>query len=149
RDPKLEARVQAILQTLTLEEKVGQIVQADIASVTPEDARKYHLGSILNGGNSGPGGDDLAPAPKWLELADAFHAASVDKTSGRAGIPVLWGTDAIHGHSNIIGATLFPQNVGLGAMRDPALMAKIAAATAVEVRTTGMDWTFAPTVAVP
>ena len=148
-DPKLEARVQSILEKLTLEEKVGQVVQADIASVTPDDARKYHLGSILNGGNSGPGGDDLAPAPKWLELADAFYAASVDKTGGRAGVPLLWGTDAIHGHSNIIGATLFPQNVGLGAMRDPALMAKIAAVTAVEVRTTGMEWTFAPTVAVP
>lgn len=148
-DAALEARVQKILKTLTLEEKVGQVVQADIASVTPDDARKYHLGSILNGGNSGPGGDDLAPAPKWLALADEFYAASVDKTGGRAGIPLLWGTDAIHGHSNIIGATLFPQNVGLGAMRDPALMEKIAAATAVEVRTTGQEWTFSPTVAVP
>jgi beta-glucosidase len=148
-DAALEARVQSILKTMTLEEKVGQVVQADIASVTPADARKYHLGSILNGGNSGPGGDDLAPAPKWLALADQFYAASVDKTGGRAGIPLMWGTDAIHGHSNIVGATLFPQNIGLGAMRDPALMKKIAAATAVEVRTTGMEWTFAPTVAVP
>ena len=148
-DPALEARVQAIVKTLTLEEKIGQVVQADIASVTPEEARKYHLGSILNGGNSGPGGDDLAPAPKWLALADQFYAASIDKSGGRAGIPLMWGTDAIHGHSNIIGATLFPQNVGLGAMRDPALIEKIAAATAVEVRTTGMEWTFAPTVAVP
>lgn len=148
-DAALEARVQAILKTLTLEEKVGQVVQADIASVTADDVRKYHLGSVLNGGNSGPGGDDLAPARKWLALADELYAASVDKSGGRAGIPIIWGTDAIHGHSNIIGATLFPQNVGLGAMRDPALMAKIAAATAVEVRTTGMEWTFAPTVAVP
>jgi beta-glucosidase len=149
RDGALEQRVQALLKKMTLEEKIGQIVQADIGSVTPDDARKYHLGSILNGGNSGPGGDDLAPAAKWLALADAFFAASVDKTGGRAAIPLLWGTDAIHGHSNIIGATLFPQNVGLGAMRDPALMAKIAAVTAAEVRVTGPDWTFAPTVAVP
>lgn len=149
RDGALEQRVQALLKKMTLEEKIGQIVQADIGSVTPDDARKYHLGSILNGGNSGPGGDDLAPAAKWLALADAFYAASVDKTGGRAAIPLLWGTDAIHGHSNIVGATLFPQNVGLGAMRDPALMGKIAAATAAEVRVTGMDWTFAPTVAVP
>ena len=149
RDPALEQRVQSVLKKLTLEEKIGQIVQADISAVTPEDARKYHLGSILNGGNSGPGGDDLAPAAKWLALADAFYWASVDKTGGRAGIPLLWGTDAIHGHSNIIGATLFPQNVGLGAMHDPALMAQIATVTAAEVRTTGMEWTFAPTVAVP
>jgi beta-glucosidase len=149
RDAALEQRVQSVLKKMTLEEKIGQIVQADIGSVTPDDARKYHLGSILNGGNSGPGGDDLAPPAKWLALADAFYAASVDKTGGRAGIPLLWGTDAIHGHSNIVGATLFPQNVGLGAMHDPALMAKIAAATATEVRTTGPEWTFAPTVAVP
>jgi beta-glucosidase len=148
-DPALEQRVQSILKSLTLEEKIGQVVQADISSATPEDARKYHLGSILNGGNSGPGGDDLAPAAKWLALADAFYAASIDKSGGRAGIPLLWGTDAIHGHSNIVGATLFPQNVALGAMRDPALMERIAAATAAEVRTTGMEWTFAPTVAVP
>jgi beta-glucosidase len=138
-----------LLSSLTLEEKIGQVVQADIASVTPDDARKYHLGSILNGGNSGPDNDDLAPAARWLVLADAFYAASVDKAGGRAGIPLMWGTDAIHGHSNIIGATLFPQNVGLGAMHDAALVKKIAAATAVEVRTTGMEWTFAPTVAVP
>ena len=74
----------------------------------------------------------FAPPAKWLALADAFYWASVDKTGGRAGIPLLWGTDAIHGHSDIIGATLFPQNVGLGAMRDPALMAKIATVTAAE-----------------
>jgi beta-glucosidase len=148
-DTSVEQRVQALLKKMTLEEKIGQIVQGDISSVTPDDVRKYHLGSVLNGGNSGPGGDDLAPAAKWLALADAFYAASIDKTGGRTGIPVIWGTDAIHGHSNIIGATLFPQNVGLGAMHDPALMEKIAAATAAEVRTTGMDWTFAPTVAVP
>jgi len=148
-DPAIEQRVQRLLKQMTLEEKVGQVVQADIASVKPDEAREYHLGSILNGGNSAPGGDEFAPPAKWLELADAFYAASVDKRDGRTAIPVIWGTDAVHGHSNIIGATLFPHNVGLGAMRDPALMEKIAAATAEEVRTTGMEWTFAPTVTVP
>src|SRR5262249_19875785 len=82
-DPAIEQRVRELLQKMTLEEKVGQVVQADIASVKPEDARTYHLGSILNGGSSGPNGDDLAPAAKWLELADAFYAASVDKSGGR------------------------------------------------------------------
>ncbi|MEP7242848.1 MAG: glycoside hydrolase family 3 protein, partial [Gammaproteobacteria bacterium] len=148
-DPGIEDRVQRLLKKMTLEEKIGQIVQADIASVTPDDARTYHLGSILNGGSSGPNGDDLAPAAKWLELADAFYAASVDTRGGRAAIPLLWGTDAVHGHSNIVGATVFPHNVGLGAMRDPALIAKIAAITALEVRVTGMEWTFAPAVTVP
>lgn len=144
-----EARVQAILARMTVEQKVGQIIQADIASVTPEDVRRYRLGSVLNGGNSGPGGDDLAPAEKWLELADAFYDASMDVAVGEPAIPIVWGTDAVHGHSNIIGATIFPHNVGLGATRDPELIERIGQATAVEIRVTGQEWTFAPTVAVP
>lgn len=144
-----EARVQAILARMTVEQKVGQIIQADIASVTPEDVRRYRLGSVLNGGNSGPGGDDLAPAEKWLELADAFYEASMDVAVGEPAIPVVWGTDAVHGHSNIIGATIFPHNVGLGATRDPELIERIGQVTAVEIRVTGQEWTFAPTVAVP
>ncbi|WP_197724742.1 glycoside hydrolase family 3 protein [Qipengyuania flava] len=144
-----EARVQAILARMTVEQKVGQIIQADIASVTPEDVRRYRLGSVLNGGNSGPGGDDLAPAEKWLELADAFYDASMDVAVGEPAIPIVWGTDAVHGHSNIIGATIFPHNVGLGATRDPELIERIGRVTAVEIRVTGQEWTFAPTVAVP
>ncbi len=120
--PATEARIAALLARMTVEEKVGQVIQADIASVTPDDVRRYHLGSVLNGGNSGPGGDDFAPAPKWLALADAFYAASVDRSGGGVGIPVMWGTDAVHGHSNIIGATLFPHNIGLGAAHDPDLI---------------------------
>ncbi len=144
-----EARVQAILARMTVEQKVGQIIQADIASVTPEDVRRYRLGSVLNGGNSGPGGDDLAPAEKWLELADAFYDASMDVAVGEPAIPIVWGTDAVHGHSNIIAATIFPHNVGLGATRDPELIERIGQVTAVEIRVTGQEWTFAPTVAVP
>ncbi len=148
-DAKLETRIADLLRRMTVEEKVGQVIQADIGSVTPDDVRRYHLGSVLNGGNSGPGGDDLAPAKKWLELADAFYAASVDRSGGRVGVPVIWGTDAVHGHSNIVGATLFPHNVGLGAANDPELIRRIGAATAAEIRVTGQEWTFAPTVTVP
>ncbi len=148
-DPKIEARIAALLAAMSLEEKVGQVIQADIGSVTPEEAKRYHLGSILNGGSSGPGGDDLAPPEKWLAAADAFWTASVDKQGGRTGIPIIWGTDAVHGHSNIVGATLFPHNIGLGAARDPALVERIGAITALEIRATGQEWTFAPTLTVP
>lgn len=144
-----EARIKAIIARMSIEEKVGQILQADLAAVTPEDVRKYHLGSVLNGGNSGPYGNDLGPAQDWLKLADEFYAASMDESDGKQGIPIVWGTDAVHGHSNIIGATLFPHNVGLGAMRDPDLIEKIGKATAVEIRVTGQEWTFAPTITVP
>ena len=144
-----EARIATLLSQMSVEEKVGQILQPDIDSITPDEVRRYHIGSVLNGGNSGPNKDDFAPAPKWLELADQFYAASVDRSAGGHGIPILWGTDAVHGHSNIVGATLFPQNIGLGATRDPALIERIGAATAVEIRTTGQEWTFAPTITVP
>lgn len=148
-DPAIEARVHSLLAAMSVDEKIGQILQADIASVTPEDVRRYHLGSVLNGGNAGPGGDDYAPAAQWLTLADAFYDASMDTSAGGHAIPVMWGTDAVHGHSNIVGATLFPHNSALGATHDPALIRRIAAATAIEVRTTGIDWTFAPTITVP
>ena len=148
-DPALEARAHALLAGMTLEEKVGQILQADIGSVTPEEVRRYHLGSVLNGGNSKPGGDPYAAPAKWLALADAFYAASAAPHDGRAGIPVMWGVDAVHGHSLVLGATVFPHNVGLGATRNPELMKQIASATAREVRATGLDWAFAPVLAVP
>lgn len=148
-DAAVERRIADLLAKMTLEEKVGQVVQGDIASVTPADVKRYHLGSVLNGGNSAPNNDEFAPASEWLKLADQFYAASVDKSDGGVGVPVIWGTDAVHGHSNIVGATLFPHNVGLGAMHDPALMRKIAQATAAEIRATGIEWTFAPTITVP
>ena len=148
RDPAIEAQVTQLLAQMTLEEKVGQIVQADIGWVTPDDVRRYHLGSILNGGDSGPYGNDRALAPEWLKLADEMYAASIDVAPGRPAIPVIWGSDAVHGNSNIIGATLFPHNIGLGAMRDPDLIRKIGEVTAQELRVIGGDWTFAPTIAV-
>ena len=148
-DAALEARIDALLATMSVEEKVGQIIQGDIGSVTPEDVRKYRLGSILAGGGSDPGGAYNATPQAWLELADAFWEASMDTGGGGKAIPVIFGIDAVHGQSNIVGATLFPHNIGLGATRNPELMREIGRITAAETRVTGMEWAFAPTVAVP
>ncbi len=141
------AKIEALLAHMTLEEKVGQIMQAEINDITPEQARTYHIGSILNGGGSTPARVRNANPKEWLKLADAFYKASV-KPDGGAIIPVFWGTDAMHGHGNVTGVTLFPHNIALGATRNPELLRQIGKATALEVRATGIDWVFAPTVAV-
>ncbi|PAM72914.1 1,4-beta-D-glucan glucohydrolase [Stenotrophomonas maltophilia] len=148
-DPALEKRITDLMAGMTVEDKVGQLVQGDIASVTPDDVRHYRLGSILAGGNSDPGGRYDASPAEWLALADAFYDASMDTSKGGKAIPLLFGIDAVHGQSNIIGATLFPHNIGLGATRNPELLRQIGGITALETRVTGMEWTFAPTVAVP
>src|SRR6186713_3193877 len=149
KDEALEAKVAALLKKMTVEEKVGQVIQGDICCIKPEDMKKYHLGSILAGGGSAPGNNERAPAKEWLALADEFYAASIDTSNGGVGIPMIWGIDAMHGHSNIVGAVLFPHNVGLGATHNPKLLGDIARVTAEQVRTTGIEWTFAPTVTVP
>jgi beta-glucosidase len=143
----LEARIDALLARMTPAQKVGQLIQADIGSITPDDLRHLPLGSVLNGGNSSPRGDKLAAPSEWLALADRFYEASLAAPDS-AGIPVLWGTDAVHGHNNIPGATIFPHNIALGAARDPELIRRIGEITALEVRVTGLDWAFSPTVAV-
>jgi beta-glucosidase len=148
RDPQQETKIAELLAKMTLEEKVGQVIQADIASVTPQDLQDYHLGSVLNGGNSAPNNNNHSPAIDWLTLADKFWLASTDTSDGGVGIPALWGIDAVHGNNNVVGATLFPHNIGLGAANDPELMRKIGQVTAKEVLVTGIDWTFAPTIAV-
>src|SRR5690606_25624631 len=147
-DSEVEAFVADLLARMTLEEKVGQVIQAELRSVTPEDVRRYHLGSVLNGGGSTPNNDKHATLEDWVEFADAFYDASMDTSDGKLAIPILWGSDAVHGHSNVYGATIFPHNIGLGAANDPELLREIGAATAIEMLTTGLDWTFAPTLAV-
>jgi beta-glucosidase len=148
RDPAIERRVDTLLAAMSPEQKVGQIVQGDIASTTPDDVARYHLGSVLNGGSSSPGSDEFAPPSAWLKAADDYYAASIRPDGALPIIPLMWGSDAVHGHNNIVGATLFPHNIGLGAARDPALMRQIGEVTAAELRVTGLDWTFAPTIAV-
>ncbi|WP_424141302.1 glycoside hydrolase family 3 protein [Sphingosinicella ginsenosidimutans] len=146
RDPAIEARIDGLLARMSLEQKVAQVIQPDIASITPEQYARYNFGSILAGGNSDPGGVPTAPAAEWLALADRFWDASMHGPGLR--IPVMWGIDAVHGHANIVGATIFPQNIGLGAMRDPDLIRRIGEVTALEMRVTGIDWDFSPTLAV-
>jgi len=148
RNPQIEARISQLLRKLTLEQKIAQMIQADIRYVTPEDVKTYRLGSILNGGGAFPGNEKHAAVSDWVALADRFYDASMDTSGGAPAIPVMWGTDAVHGHNNVIGATLFPHNVALGAAHDPDLVQRIGEATAREVAATGIDWTFAPTVAV-
>jgi beta-glucosidase len=148
RGADMEQRITDLMARMTLEEKVGQLMQADIGSVTPEQVRDFNLGSVLNGGNSAPANDLRNTPGSWLALADEFWQASTDTSDGGVGIPVIWGTDAVHGHSKIVGATLFPHNIGLGAANDPDLMVQIGRVTALEIRATGLDWTFAPTLAV-
>ena len=148
-DPVIETRIDAIMAQMTVEQKVGQIIQADSSAVTPEEVKHYRLGSVLSGGNSAPGPLPYAKAEEWLELADAYWDASTDPEGVEVAIPIIWGIDAVHGHANLLGATIFPHNVGLGAANDPDLVERIMRATAEELIVSGHDWTFAPTLAVP
>lgn len=149
KDPAMEARISELLSRMTVEQKVGQMIQAEIRYITPEQVKKYHIGSILNGGGTFPNNDKYASEMDWVNVAEAYYQASIDTSDGGLGIPVIWGTDAVHGHNNVVRATLFPHNIGLGATRNPALIRRIGAATAREVSATGVQWTFAPTVASP
>ncbi len=143
----VESTVATILSSMTTAEKVGQMVQAEIGNVTPNQAREWNLGSVLNGGGSWPNGQ-YSMVADWVALADSYYEASTDTSDGGAGIPLIWGTDAVHGHNNVIGATIFPHNIGLGATNNPQLMREIGEITALEVAATGIDWVFAPTLAV-
>ncbi len=147
-DQDIEAKIDALLERMTIEEKVGQILQPEIGHVTPDDVRNYHLGSVLNGGGSTPHNNKYASIQDWVAMADGFYNASVDTSDGRVAIPIMWGTDAVHGLGNVIGATLFPHNIGLGATGNPDLLEAIGWATAREIAVTGLDWNFSPTVAV-
>lgn len=142
-------KVDSLLASMTVQQKVAQMIQGEIKHVSPDDLRRYGLGSVLNGGGSFPDNNKYSTLEDWVALADAYRQASLDQSGGSAGIPVLWGTDAVHGHNNVIGATLFPHNIGLGAANDPELIGKIGRITSREVAATGIDWIFAPTVAVP
>nr|BBD18025.1 beta-glucosidase [Gentiana triflora] len=128
---------------MTLEEKIGQMTQIDRAVATPDVMKNYFIGSLLSGGGSVPA--KQAPAETWVNMVNDFQKGSL---STRLGIPMIYGVDAVHGHNNVYKATIFPHNVGLGVTRDPELLKKIGAATALEVRATGIQYAFAPCIAV-
>lgn len=146
-DEKVETRIQQMLEDMTLEQKIAQMIQPEIRDITVEDMRKYGFGSYLNGGGSFPHGNKHSSIDDWVTFADDLYLASIDDSIDGSSIPTMWGTDAVHGHNNVIGATIFPHNIGLGAANNPALITEIAKVTSVEVQATGIDWIFAPTVA--
>ncbi|EEF38424.1 beta-glucosidase BoGH3B [Ricinus communis] len=145
KDPSqpLNVRIRDVMKRMTLAEKIGQMVQLDRSVVTPEIMRDYSIGSILSGGGSVP--KEQATPQEWIDMVNSFQNGSL---SSRLGIPMIYGIDAVHGHNNVYKATLFPHNVGLGATRDPELVKRIGAATALEVRATGINYVFAPCIAV-
>lgn len=144
-----DQQIADLLAKMSLENKVAQLIQPQINSFTAEDMRRYRFGSYLNGGNGGPYNDEFAPASDWLKLADEmWDASTAPLANGEPAIPTMWGTDAVHGHTNVKRATIFPHNIALGATRDADLVRRIGAATATEIEVTGIDWNFSPTVAV-
>jgi beta-glucosidase len=140
----IDARVEKLLACLTLDEKIGQMTQVEKNSLKPGDVTQYFLGSVLSGGGGSPSGNNTPEG--WAAMTNGFQEEAL---ATRLGIPILYGVDAVHGHGNLYGATVFPQEVGLGAANDPELMQKIGRATAEEMLATGVTWNFAPVVAVP
>jgi len=136
-------RVTALLTQMTPDEKIGQMMQIEKNSIDARTAAAFSLGSILSGG----GGAPTPNTPKgWYDMVDAYQQAALGT---RLGIPILYGVDAVHGHNNVLGATIFPQNVGMGATNDPDLVRGACAATAFEMNATGIRWDFGPVIAVP
>ncbi|NOH38361.1 glycoside hydrolase family 3 protein [Vibrio coralliilyticus] len=149
-DPVIESAIEKIVHQMTLEEKIGQMIQPEIREVTIEEFKQYKFGSILNGGGAWPNNNKRASAQEWADKADEFWHATQEMFADRPfTIPFVWATDAVHGHNNAFGATVFPHNIGLGCARDPELIGRIGRITALEIVATGLDWTFAPTVATP
>ena len=146
-DSENESLITDLIGKMSIEQKVGQVIQGDLDFISPADVNKYYIGSVLNGGNTSPNGDKYSSVKDWKNLSKEFYDASLEIDGLK--IPVLWGTDAVHGHNNIIGATLFPHNIGLGATGNATLIKQIGEAIALEVLSTGVVWTFAPTIAVP
>jgi len=141
----IEGMVAELLAKMNLDQKVGQLVQPERQFIVPAEVKKYHIGSVLSGGGSTPGENK---PEDWIKMNDAYWAASVEADDEHLPIPLIYGVDAIHGNTNVLGSVVFPHNIGLGAAHDPDLIEQIAAVTAKEITANGVDWTFAPTLAV-
>ncbi len=142
-DQPISIRVAELLEQMTLDEKIGQMTQVEKDSIQPGDIHKYFIGSILSGGGGAPANNTVEA---WAEMINGFQEEAV---TTRLGIPILYGVDAVHGHGNLYGATIFPQEIGLGATRNGDLVRQIGQATAEEMLATGAQWNFAPVIAVP
>jgi beta-glucosidase len=137
-------KVATILDQMTLAEKVGQMTQVDKRLLdSPEDIQTYHIGSILSGGGSVP---KINTPRGWLEMVNGYQKIAMNN---RLGIPLIYGIDAVHGHNNVLGATVFPHNLALGAANDADLVYRVNKATAIEVASTGIHWTFSPCITIP
>lgn len=140
-----DAQVRPLLERMTLDEKIGQMTQAELGNMEDlSDIENLCLGSVLSGGGADPRAGNSLEA--WTTVVDGMIARS---RLTRLGIPILYGVDAVHGHNNVLNATVFPHNIGLGCTRNAELVQEAARITALEVRATGIHWTFAPCVAVP
>ena len=144
----IEKRVDDLINAMTVEEKVAQMFMVEIGSITPKEVSRYKIGAILNGGGSFPYKKKDHAVNDWVRLADEYFSASITKND-ELYVPIIWGTDAVHGHNNLKGATLFPHNIGLGATHNPKLIEQIGKVTAKQVLLTGLDLTFAPALSVP
>jgi beta-glucosidase len=140
----LEVRVEDLLGRMTLEEKIGQMTLIEKNSITPDQITAFGIGAILSGGGGSPQEDKSAAG--WLEMVSGYQSAALDT---RLGIPLLYGVDAVHGHSNLAGATIFPHNIGLGATGNADLVREIGRITALETLATGIHWNYSPVLAVP
>ncbi|MFG2020402.1 glycoside hydrolase family 3 protein [Actinomadura geliboluensis] len=143
-DPHLSVqdRVDDLLDRMSLADKLGQMTQPERRYVTPDEVTRYRIGSVLSSGGSAP---EPNTPESWADMYDGLQRAAL---AGPLRVPLMYGVDAVHGHNNMVGATIFPHNIGLGATRDPALVRRIGAATAAEMAGTGVDWDFAPCVCV-
>ncbi|HOQ36686.1 MAG TPA: glycoside hydrolase family 3 protein [Acetivibrio sp.] len=142
-DPSLsvDEKVSYLIEIMTLEEKIGQMLQPDRTGASPSDVKKYFIGSVFSGGGNAPSPNTME---NWLKMCEDYQKAAM---STRLGIPIIYGVDAVHGHNTLPDAVIFPHNIGLGATGNPELVAEIGRITAAEMIATGVNWNFAPCVA--
>ena len=142
----IEEKVEWWVDNLTLDEKAGQMIQAERynnnSGITVDDARRLNIGSVLNGGGNVPSTNNV---PSWYLMYRSYYQAS---TTSSSGIPVIYGVDAVHGHGNLLNATIFPHNIGLAAANNPELMREIGEVTAYEIAQTGLNYNFSPSIGI-